>query len=74
MSANEVYLKIKEMSTLAMNPRPQIPLQQLIDELREQRGHIMPILAELKKMRLIQVSDTAPAYVRLTMLGHNAAM
>ena len=71
VSTNDVYRKIKEMSTRMVNPRPKILINALAGELLLAREQILPSLAELKKLRLIQ-SDMpvhTAEYVKLTLLG-----
>ena len=66
---NDVFRKIQEMSKRVVNPRPQIPLYSIAAELSLLQEHIIPAIKELKNMRLIQCQLTAPAYIRLTLLG-----
>ena len=69
-STNDVYRKIKEMSTRTANPRPQILINLLANELSVLREQVLPFLTELKDMRLIQFEGYASVYVKLTLLGY----
>ncbi len=68
-NTNDVFRKIKEMSTRVSNPRPQIPISVIASELRLLQDQILPAITELKKLRLINHDMHAPAYIKLTLLG-----
>lgn len=73
VSTNDVYRKIKEMSQRVANPRPPIMINALAGELLLVREQILPSIAELKKLRLIQSETPAhtSGYVKLTLLGYS---
>lgn len=71
MELNEVYKKIKEISARTANPRPQIAVASLAQELSSGQEQIKPHLAELKRMHLISATDQAATNIRLTLLGNN---
>jgi len=66
---NEVFRKIKEISTRAFNPRPLVNTFELAQELGMTREKLMPWLTELKDSRLVNFNDTKVLSVRLTLLG-----
>lgn len=70
MELNEVYKKIKEISARTANPRPQIQVASLAQELSSRAEQITPHLAELKRMHLISATDQAITNIRLTLLGN----
>lgn len=70
VNTNEVFRKIKEISKRSVNPRPQVLVQLVAQELSASRENIMPSLRELKEMRLIQLETVTSAHLRLTLLGH----
>jgi hypothetical protein len=72
ISTNDVYGKIKEMSTRVVHPRPQIAIKALAAELLLAREQILPSIIELKNLRLIQWDGSAHSsvHIRLTLLGH----
>jgi hypothetical protein len=69
LTTNDVYRKIKELSTLNLHPRPPIMLGTLAGELLTFKENIRPALDELKDLRLIQFDETSSLYVKLTLLG-----
>jgi len=66
---NEVFRKIKEISTRAMQPRPLVNTSDLAAELGITRESLMPSLNSLKQLRLVNFNDTQGAAIRLTLLG-----
>ena len=66
---NEVFRKIKEISTRTIHPRPLVNTMELAKELSTSRESIMPWLAHLKQLRLVNYNDTQGVAVRLTLLG-----
>lgn len=71
INTNDVYRKIKEMSKRVANPRPQITISAVAEELALRSEQILPCLTELKDMRLVQLDKPYnAAYVKLTLLGH----
>ncbi|HXS36583.1 MAG TPA: hypothetical protein VN721_07775 [Flavipsychrobacter sp.] len=71
LTVNDVYRKIKEMSTQQWNPRPVIQISNISQELNISREALMPILAELGDMRLIRFNESAKTSLKLTLLGNN---
>lgn len=67
-TTNDVYRKIKEMSARSVNPRPQIIVQQLANELSMGSDQLIPCLDALKEMRLIKAEGFGKT-VKLTLLG-----
>jgi len=70
INTNEVFRKIKEISKRSVNPRPQVLVQLVAQELSASRENIMPSLKELKDMRLIQLDNITASHLKLTLLGH----
>ena len=68
-TTNDVYRKIKEMSKRVANPRPQIEVDVLAQEMLESSEHIAGLLVELKDLRLVQYDMATPRFVKLTLLG-----
>jgi len=68
-SENEVFRKIKEISTRKVHPRPLVDTLELARELRMSRESLMPSLTQLKQLRLINFNDTNGAAIRLSLLG-----
>ncbi len=66
---NEVFRKIKEISTRTVQPRPLVNTTDLAKELSMSREHLLPQLTELKKLRLVNFNDTQGSAIRLTLLG-----
>jgi hypothetical protein len=66
---NEVFRKIKEISTRTVHPRPLVNTGELARELSTTRETLMPWLTELKKLRLVNFNDTQAVAIRLTLLG-----
>jgi hypothetical protein len=65
----EVFSKIRELSSHMVNPRPQLNILELALELGWARDKIMPSLLHLKKLRLININGLREISVRLTLLG-----
>lgn len=66
---NEVFRKIKEISTRAVHPRPLINTGEVAHELGLSREHLMPLIAQLKQLKLVNVIDPQSSTIRLTLLG-----
>ncbi|MCF8449392.1 MAG: hypothetical protein K9G49_05910 [Taibaiella sp.] len=66
---NEVFRKIKEISTRTIQPRPLVNTYDLANELSMSRENLMPCLASLKQTRLLNYHDAQAVSVRLTLLG-----
>ena len=66
---NEVFRKIKEMSTRTVSPRPLVNTGELAQELGITRDALMPSLNSLKQMRLVNFHDPLGSAIRLTLLG-----
>jgi len=66
---NEVFRKIKEISTRAFNPRPLVNTSELAQELGMTKEKLMPWLTDLKDSRLVNFNDTKALAIRLTLLG-----
>ena len=66
---NEVFRKIKEISTRAVHPRPLINTGDIARELGLSRESLMPLLAQLKQLKLVNITDAQSATIRLTLLG-----
>ena len=66
---NEVFRKIKEISTRTFQPRPLVNTGELAAELGTTREHLMPWLNELKRSRLVNFNDVQGAGIKLTLLG-----
>jgi predicted transcriptional regulator len=66
---NEVFRKIKEISTRTLQPRPLVNTYDLANELSISREALMPSLAKLKQTRLVNFNDAQETSVRLTLLG-----
>lgn len=69
ITTNEVYRKIKEMSARVANPRPQVAVTGIATELKQVNEQLLPMLTELKDMRLITFDKPNVQAVRLTLLG-----
>lgn len=69
VTTNDVYRKIKEISQRAANPRPQISVTGIADELMQVREQILPMLTELKDLRLITFDNIYVQSIKLTLLG-----
>lgn len=67
---DEVFTKIQEMSRRTVNPRPQILIQLLAQELLITAEHLVLSLTELKRLRLIQYERDRFPHIRLTLLGY----
>lgn len=72
VNINDVFRKIKEMSKTVANPRPQIMINDLANELSLPREQVLPSLMELKQLRLISSDPitNATTSIKLTLLGH----
>jgi len=70
VSTNDVYRKIKEISKRYANPRPQVTIELIAQELRSTRDQITSSLTELKYLRLIQYENYTAVHVKLTLLGY----
>lgn len=68
----QVFMKVKEMSTRGMTPRPRIPVAELTAELPNMplNEYLLPSLTQLKRMRLIEYNSYNTPFVKLTLLGH----
>jgi predicted transcriptional regulator len=66
---NEVFIKIKEISTRTVQPRPLVNTGELAKELSVTREKLMPSLDELKSLRLVNFNDPEVTGIRLTLLG-----
>jgi RIO-like serine/threonine protein kinase len=66
---NEVFIKIKEISTRTIQPRPLVNTGELARELSITHETLMPSLNELKSLRLVNFNDSQVTGVRLTLLG-----
>jgi len=66
---NEVFRKIKELSTRKLHPRALINTQELAAELGTHRDSLMLSLNQLKSLRLINFNEAQAISVRLTLLG-----
>ncbi|HLO70254.1 MAG TPA: hypothetical protein VK167_05265 [Flavipsychrobacter sp.] len=69
ITTNEVYRKIKEISGRTANPRPMVNVDNMAAELNLVKHYIIPMLTELKDMRLISFDKPAADHVKLTLLG-----
>mgnify|MGYP007072815177 CR=1 FL=1 len=69
ITVNDVYRKIKEMSCRTPNPRPAIQVAGIASEMEQGREQILPMLTELKDMRLIKFEEPAVISIKLTLLG-----
>ena len=69
LTDNDVFRKIKEISTRTFNPRPLVNTGDLARELSITRDSLMPCLAQLKYLRLVNFNDAQGMVIRLTLLG-----
>lgn len=69
ITTNEVYRKIKEISGRTANPRPMVNVDNMAAELNLVKHYIIPMLTELKDMRLISFDKPQAEHVKLTLLG-----
>ncbi|MBL7683888.1 MAG: hypothetical protein JNK00_11055 [Flavipsychrobacter sp.] len=69
ITTNEVYRKIKEISSRTPNPRPMVNVDNMAAELKLMKQYIIPMLTELKDMRLISFDKPGAEYIKLTLLG-----
>lgn len=69
ITTNEVYRKIKEISLRTPNPRPSIAVAGIASELQQVSEQIVPMLTELKDLRLIAFDKPSVQSVKLTLLG-----
>jgi len=66
---NEVFRKIKEMSTRVVNPRPAIPVGNIAMEMGISSEMLALCLIRLKDLRLVNFADALPTNIKLTLLG-----
>ncbi len=66
---NVVFRKIKEISAREIQPRPTVNTNELAGELSVSPESIMPLLSELKKLRLLTFNDVKGSAIKLTLLG-----
>lgn len=66
---NVVFRKIKEISARGMSPRPLVTVIQLATELSMTSSSLLPSLAQLNQLRLINFNESMSSTVRLTLLG-----
>ncbi len=66
---NVVFRKIREISARGMQPRPVVTTLQLATELAVTSASLLPSLAQLKQLRLVNFNDGTGMSVRLTLLG-----
>ncbi len=71
LTANDVFRKVKELSALVMNPRPQIFISNISAELSESRESLLPLLTHLSDIKLIRFNEPSMESVKLTLLGNN---
>ena len=69
MTTNDVFRKIKEISQRTANPRPPIMVSGIAKEMQQLSEQLIPILVELKDMRLITFNEPAQTSLKLTLLG-----
>jgi DNA-binding GntR family transcriptional regulator len=69
VTENEVFRKIKEISTRTIQPRPSVNTYELANELSMSRENLMSCLTSLKQTRLLNFNDAQAQSVRLTLLG-----
>ena len=67
---NVLHRKIREMSKMMANPRPQLMVRDIAGELNMSSDQLMPTLVALKDLRLIQFNEPSQVSVKLTLLGH----
>jgi DNA-binding IclR family transcriptional regulator len=66
---SEIFMKIKEISTRTVRPRPSVDTTDLAQELGITKDTLMPHLNQLKQLRLLNFDDTQAASIKLTLLG-----
>jgi predicted transcriptional regulator len=66
---NVLHRKIREMSKMMANPRPQLTVRDIAGELNMSSDQLMPTLVELKDLRLIQFNEPGLSTIKLTLLG-----
>jgi DNA-binding IclR family transcriptional regulator len=66
---SEIFMKIKEISTRTVRPRPSVDTTDLAQELGITKDKLMPHLNQLKQLRLLNFDDTQAASIKLTLLG-----
>ncbi len=69
ITENEVFRKIKEISTRGYTPRPLVNSGDLANELGVTTDTLKPCLAQLKQLRLVNFNDAQGQVIRLTLLG-----
>ncbi|OSZ78991.1 hypothetical protein CAP35_12295 [Chitinophagaceae bacterium IBVUCB1] len=57
------------MSCRTANPRPAIAVAGIATEMHQAREQILPMLSELKDMRLIKFEEPSAISIKLTLLG-----
>ena len=70
ITLNEVYRTIKWLSKMEMNPRPLLEVATVSGTLQCSTERIMPLLQELREMRLIKFDDLHAHAIKLTLLGN----
>ncbi len=73
VTVNDVYRKIKEMSSQEWTPRPAVAVVNIARELESQREALIPLLTKLEDMKLIRFNESAKTSIRLTLLGNNVS-
>jgi predicted transcriptional regulator len=66
---NIVFRKIKEISARGIHPRPAMTAIQISSELSMSADRLLPTLAQLKQLGLVNFCDTKGSAVKLTLLG-----
>lgn len=66
---NEVFRKIKEISSRGVRPRPSVTTHQIASELSVNTDSLSRSIAQLKQLRLISACDGESSSIRLTLLG-----
>jgi hypothetical protein len=74
ITTNEVYRKIKEISLRTPNPRPLIAVAGIASELQQVSEQIVPMLTELKDMRLIAFDKPNVQSIKLSLLCHTVKL
>jgi len=69
VSENEVFRKVKEISTRTVRPRPLITTGEIASELGTSVDIIIPLLGQLKQLRLLSFNEPQVQSIRLTLLG-----
>ncbi len=66
---NIVFNKIKEIGARGMHPRPHVNTIELAGELLLTHDVIMPLLTQLKYLKLVNFNDRNCSTISLTLLG-----